>query len=402
MQMQNRTAKKATETFRNIFGCTETLVVRSPGRVNIIGEHLDYNEGFVLPAAIDKAIYVAIGKRSDDAVHLYAADFNERVEVQMAGIKPTSNWSTYILGVVDQLIKKGHNITGFNLVVDGDVPPGAGLSSSAAVECATVFAINELFDLKIEKMEMVKIAQKAEQTFSGVMCGIMDMFTSMFGKKGQVLKLDCRSLEYEYKPFHLDGYKIVLLNTNVKHSLSSSAYNERRQQCEQGVVWIKEHHLQVNSLRDATIEMLQQHVEVKDAVVFNRCKFVVEEIQRLIAACDDLERGDISALGKKMFATHEGLSKLYEVSCRELDYLAAAVKNNKDVLGARMMGGGFGGCTINLVKEEEIDRLVEKISKGYKENMQLELSAYVATIDNGTEVIENLLNLAKENVNTGT
>ncbi len=388
MEIQGKAAEKATETFRNIFGCTETLVVRSPGRVNIIGEHTDYNEGFVLPAAIDKAIYVAIGKRSDAAVHLYAADFKERVEVQLKDIQPTKDWPTYILGVVDQLIKRGHNISGFNLVVDGDVPLGAGLSSSAALECATVFALNELFDLQIDKMEMVSIAQKAEQTFSGVLCGIMDMFASMFGKKGQVIKLDCRSLEYEYKPFHLDGYKIVLFNTNVKHALSSSAYNERRQQCEQGVAWIKEHHPQVNSLRDATMEMLQQCVVNKDAIVFKRCKYVVEEIQRLLKGCDDLERSDINALGKKMFATHAGLSKMYEVSCKELDWLVDAVKDNKNVLGARMMGGGFGGCSINLIKDEAIEELVEKLSIDYKKSVQLELSAYVATIENGTEVMK--------------
>ena len=388
MELQNNAANKVTATFRSIFNCTETLVVRSPGRVNIIGEHTDYNEGFVLPAAIDKAIYVAIAKRSDNAIHLYAADFKERVEVQIADVKPTNNWATYVLGVVDQLIKRGHIISGFNLVLDGDVPLGAGLSSSAAVECATVFALNELFDLQIDKMEMVRIAQKAEQTFSGVMCGIMDMFASMFGKKGQVIKLDCRSLEYQYKPFNLDGYKIVLFNTNVKHSLSSSAYNERRHQCEQGVAWIKAHHPEVNSLRDATMEMLQQQVAAKDEIIFSRCKYVVDEIQRLLTGCDDLARGDINSLGKKMFATHEGLSKMYEVSCKELDYLVDAVKDNQHVLGARMMGGGFGGCTINLVKDEVIEELVEKISIGYKKNMQLEMSAYVATIENGTEIMK--------------
>ena len=216
----------------------------------------------------------------------------------------------------------------------------------------------------------------------------MDMFASMFGKKGHVIKLDCRSLEYQYKPFNLDGYKIVLFNTNVKHALSSSAYNERRQQCEQGVAWIKKNYSHVNSLRDATVEMLQQNVADKDEIIFSRCKYVVDEIQRLLTGCDDLARGDINSLGKKMFATHEGLSKMYEVSCKELDYLVDAVKDNQHVLGARMMGGGFGGCTINLVKDEAIEELVEKISTGYKKNMQLEMSAYVATIENGTEIMK--------------
>lgn len=387
MQTVNEAAKKVSAVFRNTFGIAEALVVRSPGRVNIIGEHTDYNQGFVLPAAIDKAIFIAVDKRTDNYIHLYSVDFKERFEVNISEIKPTNDWATYILGVVDQLIKRGNHIGGFNLVLDGDVPIGAGLSSSAAVECATVFALNELFGLGIEKMEMVEIAQKAEQTFSGVMCGIMDMFASMFGKKDHVIKLDCRSLDYKYEPFKLEGYKIVLFNTNVKHSLSSSAYNTRRQQCEQGVAWIKEHHQDVNSLRDVSMLMLQQYVASKDETVFLRCKYVVEEIQRLLNGCDDLEKGDIAALGKKMFATHEGLSKEYEVSCKELDYLVDAVKDNPAVLGARMMGGGFGGCTINIVKEEAIERLVEKLSAGYGKNMQLELSAYISKIENGTEVI---------------
>jgi len=384
----NKVVKNVVEKFNDEFSHKAALIVRSPGRVNIIGEHVDYNEGFVLPAAIDKAIYVAVSKRTDRQIHLYSVDFKEKYEVAVADIEPTKTWATYILGVADQLIKRGHNIGGFNLALDGDVPIGAGLSSSAAVECATVFALNNLFELGIDKMEMVRIAQKAEQTFSGVMCGIMDMFASMFGKKDHVIKLDCKTLEYEYKPFVLDGYKIVLLNTNVEHSLSSSAYNERRSQCEQGVALVKAHYAEVNSLRDISMEMLDKYVAPIDTIIYNRCRFVVEEIQRLLTGCVDLENGDIAALGKKMFATHEGLSKLYEVSCKEADWLVDAVKDDTDVLGARMMGGGFGGCTINIVKAAAIDELVEKLSIGYKEKMGLELSAYISNIENGTEVIE--------------
>ena len=383
----NKAEKNVVDKFNDVFETNAALIVRSPGRVNIIGEHVDYNEGFVLPAAIDKAIYVAVSKRPDGQINLYSVDFKEKYEVAIADIQPTKTWATYVLGVADQLIKRGHNIGGFNLALDGDVPIGAGLSSSAAVECATVFALNNLFELGIDKLEMVRIAQKAEQTFSGVMCGIMDMFASMFGKKDHVIKLDCKTLAYEYKPFILDGYKIVLLNTNVPHSLSSSAYNERRSQCEQGVVWVKQHHTKVNSLRDVTMEMLDKYVASKDAIIYNRCKYVVQEIQRLLNGCKNLEEGDIAALGKKMFATHEGLSKLYEVSCKEADWLVDQVKNNDTVLGARMMGGGFGGCTINIVKETAISELVEKLSKKYKEEMGLELSVYISTIENGTEVV---------------
>ena len=387
--MEQRTFNLSTlrEKFRSLYN-QEPLVVRSPGRVNIIGEHTDYNEGFVLPAAIDKAIYIAIGKRNDDTIRLYARDYQQSHEVSLSSLAPTDkHWPNYILGVADQFQKRGYQLGGFDLVIDGDVPLGAGLSSSAAVECATAFALNELFHLGLEKLEMVKAAQLAEQTFAGVMVGIMDQFASMFGKKNHAIKLDCRSLEYEYVPLELKGVKILLLNTNVKHSLSSSEYNTRRKQCEQGVSWVKEQHPEIKSLRDVTVPMLQQFVAPKDEVIFRRCKYVVEENTRLLEGCEDLKKGDLEALGKKMFRTHEGLSKEYEVSCKELDFLADYVKTNPSVLGARMMGGGFGGCTINLVKEEAIDDLIKNVSKDYQKAMNLELSAYIAGIENGSSIV---------------
>lgn len=364
------------------------LIIRSPGRINIIGEHTDYNNGFVLPAAIDKAIYVAIAKRDDSEIHLYAGDYKQHHTLTTATVETSDkHWPNYILGVVDQIQKKGHTIGGFNLLIDGDVPLGAGLSSSAAVECATAFALNELFGLGLSKLQMVQVAQKAEHTFAGVMCGIMDQFASMFGKKDRVIQLDCRSLEYEYVPLNLEGYKIVLLNTNVKHSLSSSEYNTRRLQCEQGVELVKKHVPGVLSLRDVTMQMLHEYVLPVDELIYTRCKYVVEEIQRLLEGCKDLQHGDIEALGKKMYRTHEGLSKEYEVSCKELDFLVTAVKDNPDVVGARMMGGGFGGCTINIVKEAAIEPLIESISKKYKEKMQLDLTAYIVQIENGTGLV---------------
>jgi galactokinase len=391
MEQSTFNISKLKQKFQSLFN-SEPLLVRSPGRVNIIGEHTDYNEGFVLPAAIDKAIYIAIGKRDDDLISLYAQDYQQSHEINLSNIVPTDkHWPNYILGIVDQLQKKGYSISGFNLVIDGDVPLGAGLSSSAAVECATVYALNDLFGLGIEKIEMVKMAQLAEQTFAKVMVGIMDQFASMFGKKGHAIKLDCRSLEYEYVPLVLKGIKILLLNTNVKHSLASSEYNTRRAQCEEGVALVKEKHPEVNSLRDVTMEMLQTLVAPKDQIIFKRCKYVVEENIRLLEGCEDLKKGHIDALGKKMFLTHEGLSKEYEVSCKELDFLVDHVKNNPVVLGARMMGGGFGGCTINLVKEEAIDGLVKKISKDYQQAMNLELSAYIAGIEDGSSVMESHL-----------
>ncbi|HEY2726915.1 MAG TPA: galactokinase [Parafilimonas sp.] len=367
----------------------DALIIRSPGRVNIIGEHTDYNNGFVLPAAINKAIYVAIAKRDDDEIHLHAVDFNEDFSCTLSNVAPSKqHWPNYVLGIVDQLQKRNYTIKGFDAVIDGDVPVGAGLSSSAALECATAFALNELFDLKLSRLEMVKMAQMAEHLFAGVKVGIMDMFASMFGRAEHAIKLDCRSLEYDYIPLHLNKIKIVLFNTNVKHSLSSSEYNVRRQQCEQGVEWIKKFHQNVNSLRDVTVEMLDEYVLPKDALIYKRCKFIVEEIQRLLDACEDLKQNDIKALGKKIFRTHEGLSKEYEVSCKELDFLVDAVQNNDAVLGARMMGGGFGGCTINLVKEDAIDDLVEEITSLYQREMKLPLTTYIAQIENGTEIIQ--------------
>jgi len=375
------------ETFRQKFSA-EPLIVRSPGRVNIIGEHTDYNEGFVLPAAIDKAIFIAIGKRTDDTISLYSSEFDKSHEVRLSELKKSDQqWANYVLGVADQLVKRGHTLGGFNAVVDGNVPIGAGLSSSAAMECATAFALNELFGLNVPKVEMVKIAQKAEHEYAGVMVGVMDMFASVFGKKDHVLKLDCRSLEYEYVPLKLDGIKIVLFNTNVEHSLASSEYNNRRLQCQEGVALVQKHHPEVTSLRDVTMQMLHDYVEPVNELIFRRCKYVVEENARLLAGCQDLIDGNIAALGKKMFATHEGLSKDYEVSCKELDFLVDAVKNNPAVLGARMMGGGFGGCTINLVLDEAVEDLVNEVSEQYTQQMKLDATHYIAQTADGTSVV---------------
>lgn len=361
----------------------EPLLFRSPGRINIIGEHTDYNDGFVLPAAIDKAAYVAAGKRNDNKIHLVSVAFNETCICDINEISPLKKWTDYVLGVVDQLVKHHIDIGGFNLVLDGDIIIGAGLSSSAAVECSVLYALNELFSLKLSGIQIVKMAQAAEHEFAGVKCGIMDQFASVFGKAGHAIQLDCRSLEYRYVPLQMDGIKIVLLNSNVSHSLASSEYNVRRQQCERGVAWVAAHHANIHSLRDVSMDMLQQHVLPKDRLIFKRCKYVLEENQRLLSACEDLKRNDIGSLGQKMYSTHEGLSKEYEVSCSELDRLVQFVRNEKTVLGARMMGGGFGGCTINLVKEDAIDTLVEKVSVLYREATGLSLSAYLVQIADG-------------------
>jgi galactokinase len=378
--------QKLVASFQDQFG-SRPLVSRSPGRVNIIGEHTDYNEGFVLPAAINKAVYVAVEKREDDQIILHSIDFKDKFEGRASEIKRSDkHWANYILGVAAQFQKRGYKIEGFNLVIDGDVPLGAGLSSSAAVECATAYALNELFSLGVSKKDLALISQKAEHEFAGVLCGIMDQFASVFGKKDHVIKLDCRSLNYEYVPLKLEGYKILLLNTNVKHSLASSEYNTRRQQCEEGVALVQKHYPNVKSLRDVSMEMLEQHVKGND-IIYKRCKYVVEENTRLLDGCEDLKQGEIKALGAKMFQSHEGLSKEYEVSCPELDFLVESVRGNPNVLGARMMGGGFGGCTINLVKETAIDSLVTELSARYSKQMNKELTSYIAQIEDGTSAL---------------
>ena len=381
---------KLNKIFGEHFGSEKKpLIVRSPGRVNIIGEHTDYNGCFVLPAAIDKAAWVAISLRDDNEIHLVAHDLNETFSISINELRPIGdvNWPNYILGSAAQFIKRGVAVKGFNAVLLSEVPIGAGLSSSAAIECAVTFALNELLGTQLDRLTMVKMAQQAEHEYAGVLCGIMDQFASMMGKKDHVIKLDCSSLEYEYVPLKLDGIKILLLNTNVKHSLASSEYNTRRKECEKGVAWVKEFEPEVNSLKDVSIEMLDKYVLPKDKTVDKRCRFVVEEVARLQAACHDLQKGDISSLGKRIYETHNGLSKMYEVSCRELDFLADFVKNNKTVLGARMMGGGFGGCTINLVHENAIAELIAAIKPAYENAMNLPLTCYVASVEDGTALI---------------
>lgn len=374
------------EKFRELFGLDATLEVKSPGRINVIGEHTDYNEGFVLPAAIDKYGHVAVSKRNDDIISLYAIEYQEKFETRIADIKPIEGkWTNYVLGVVDQLIKRNYSIGGFNLVVTGDVPVGAGLSSSAAIECAVCYALDQLFGLKLSKFDVVKISQVAEHTFPGVQCGIMDQFASVFGKQDHALKLDCRSLEYEEVPLVLKGYHIVLLNTNVKHSLASTAYNERREQCTAGVKIVKEYVPEVISLRDVTVKMLDQYVT--DPLIYKRCRFIVEENDRVHKAVEQMKSGNIAGLGEQMFRSHKGLQFEYEVSCAELDWLVDAVRHHPIVAGARMMGGGFGGCTINIIKEGKIEELVNTISVNYEKVMGKKLSHYEAQTSDGTHLI---------------
>ena len=375
--------------FRDKFHRSPVQIVRSPGRVNIIGEHTDYNKGFVLPAAIDKAAWLALSPREDSQVHLYAADLSQSFEADANHpdrLEPM-RWPNYLLGVMQQFLQRGFKGKGMDLVLLSEVPIGAGLSSSAAIECAMAFALNELYGAGVERMELVKMAQKAEHEYAGVLCGIMDQFASMMGKAHHAIRLDCDSLEYDYVPLQLEGYRFLLLNTNVKHSLASSEYNTRRQECERGVELVKKKYPQVSSLRDVTPAMLAETVAGEDALVYKRCSYIVEEIIRLQEACQDLHAGNLAALGQKMLATHRGLSEDYAVSCRELDWLVDFVKDRPGVLGARMMGGGFGGCTINLVAKDAIENLISTITPAYEAAMQLPLTAYIVNVDDGTRFV---------------
>ena len=403
--------------FLNHFNYEAALVVKSPGRINLIGEHIDYNHGFVLPAAIDKFIEVAIGKRSDGAIHMVALDLGETIIVSTHNLAPhATQWVNYIIGVVDQVLNRMQPATnnfidtkntlartkmlksinendlaaGFNICIQGNIPLGAGLSSSAALECAVLFAMNELYNISLTKIQMALMAQTAEHKFAGLHCGLMDMFASLHGQKNKAILLDCDSLAFTYYPLVLKDYSIVLFDTQIKHALASSEYNTRRLECEQGLKLIQEKYPTVKTFRDISLEQVEECLtsnNVSGSKVYQRCKYVVQEIARVQLAVQDLEKGDLKSFGKKMYATHEGLSKLYEVSCPELDFLVETVSKNENVLGARMMGGGFGGCTINIIKTSAVEEITKALTASYAQVMHKELAVYITSIEQGTHLV---------------
>lgn len=334
----------------------------SAGRINLIGEHTDYNGGFVFPGAIDKGIMAEIKLNGTEKVCAFALDLDEYCEFGLnEEDKPSQSWACYLFGVCREIIKRGGSISGFNTVFAGDVPLGAGMSSSAALESTFAFALNELFHLNIDKFELARIGQSTEHNYCGVNCGIMDQFASVFGKKGHLMRLDCRSMEYEYFPFDpgAKGYKLVLLNSRVKHELVGSPYNARRASCERVA---KE--LGMEFLRGATMEQLDA---IKDKISeedYKRARYVIGEERRVLDVCDALAAGDYETVGQRMYETHWGMSRDYEVSCEELDFLAE-VAQNCGVTGCRIMGGGFGGCTINLVKEDLYDAFIATAKKEF-------------------------------------
>ncbi|MEZ4902922.1 MAG: galactokinase [Spirosomataceae bacterium] len=385
----NTPSQIINDAFQSIFSKTPTFIVRAPGRINLIGEHTDYNDGFVLPAAIDKAIYFAIAPRTDQICKLYAVNLDDTYEFSLDSIeKSTKGWANYLVGVTSELLQAGYSLPyGFEVAFGGDVPNGAGLSSSAAVESGMGFALSELFKLNVPSLELALIAQRAEHHFAGLQCGIMDMFASIHGKPASVIRLDCRDLSYELFPFHFTDYQLVLCNSGVKHTLADSAYNTRRQECEQGVSILKTSYPQINSLRNLSSAQVEIHRRDLPDNVYRRCKYVTCEIERVIAACEDLKVGDLAAFGQKMYETHRGLSQDYEVSCMELDFLVEQTLDKKEVLGSRLMGGGFGGCTINIVKSESVEEFIAQMKVAYQAQFQRKLTCYVVAITNGVEKI---------------
>lgn len=367
------------------FDGTTGSVYASPGRINLIGEHTDYNGGFVFPGAVDKGIMAEIKPNGKDKVCAYSIDLKDYVEFGLnEEDAPRASWARYIFGVCREMIKRGVDVKGFNTAFAGDVPLGAGMSSSAALESTYAFALNEIFgENKIDKFELAKIGQATEHNYCGVMCGIMDQFASVFGKANSLIRLDCRSLEYQYFPFKPDGYRLVLVDSVVKHELASSAYNKRRQSCENVVAAIKKNYEDVEFLRDCTMDMLKEVKSVVSEEDYMRAEYVIEEIQRVLDVCDALERGDYETVGTKMYETHRGLSKLYEVSCEELDFLND-VAADCGVTGSRVMGGGFGGCTINLVKNELYETFVTTAKERYKAKFGRSPKVYDVVISDGS------------------
>ena len=375
--------KEIEKTFAEKFG-GEGSVYASAGRINLIGEHTDYNGGFVFPGAIDKVIMADIRPNGTEKVRVYSIDIKESAEFGLREEDaPQQSWARYIFGVCREIIKRGGEVKGFDAVFAGNVPLGAGLSSSAALESCFAFALNDMFnDNKIDKFELAKIGQSTEHNYCGVNCGIMDQFASVFGKEGNLMRLDCRSLEHEYFPFKPKDYQLVLVDSRVKHELKDSPYNKRRESCERVA-----RKLGVETLRDATMEGLDKIKNEISEEDYKRAKYVLEEKDRVLAVCDALNAGDYETVGKKMYETHQGLSKDYEVSCVELDFLNDIAKE-LGVTGSRIMGGGFGGCTINLLPNELHDKFVKTVTEKFNEKYGHEPMIYDVVISDGARLIK--------------
>lgn len=378
--------EKVRKKFESVFNHAPEVLVRAPGRINLIGEHTDYNNGFVLPAAVSQSIYFAIGKAQHaDECNLISIDFDQRYRFKLTEMVPleADSWQNYILGVAAEILKTGRRIEGFNMVFSGNVPRGSGMSSSAALECGTCYALSELFDLKISKVEMVKLSQMAEHNYAGVKCGIMDQFASMMGKSSSALMLDCRSLDYSYFPVGLGDNELILLNSNVTHSLASSEYNIRRAQCEEAIAALNDISASINSLRDVSIEMLLKAKPNMNEVVYRRAKYVIEENERVTVFARAISSGNLRKAGEILTIAHNAMRYDYEITCPEIDFITNYVTNHKEVLGARMMGGGFGGCVLVLVKKGVANDLNIELNNSYEEEYKREVTLIEVDISDG-------------------
>jgi galactokinase len=374
------------DSFVSHFKVTPTIV-QAPGRINLIGEHTDYNEGFVLPAAIDRAIYFAIAPSGHDKCNVFSLDMEEGISFSIHDLNPGETWVNYLMGVMDAFARKGLPIHGVDCVFGGYIPAGAGLSSSAALCGGFAFGLNEIFKCGLSRIELAKMAQYAEHEFVGLQCGIMDQYASLFGVKDSALLLDCRALKHEVVPVKLNDHALLLIDTKVKHTLASSAYNDRRAACEKGVRLIHQKNKKVQSLRDVSREMLYEHQDILGEDVFIKCLFIVEEINRTQQAAEFLKKNKLQEFGKLMFETHWGLSQAYEVSCEESDFLVSMAEEEKAVLGARQMGGGFGGCTINLIRKDAIRSFQEKVLDQYVATFKKEPNFYPVNLTQGIHLI---------------
>lgn len=374
---------KISKEFIQRFHVKPSLFV-APGRINLLGEHIDYNEGFVMPAAIDKHFVLAMTPSGNDKCNIYASDFDEGVSFSIHDLNPGEEWINYLMGVLDALGRRGLLRGGVDCVVGGNVPPGAGMSSSAALCCGFGFGMNEVFGLHLDRLVLAKMAQHAEHEFAGVNCGIMDQYASLFGEKDSALLLDCRNLTHEMLPFKFSSHSLLLIDTRVKHSLASTAYNERRESCEQGLEMIMAKNPSVVSLRDVTRTMLYENQDRLGEDTFIKCMYVVEEIDRVQRAAGLLRNKDLAGFGDLMYQTHWGLSQGYDVSCEELDFLVMLGEEDKQVVaGARMMGGGFGGCTLNLVAAGQEEVFKETVRQKYFTTFKKEPEFYPVQLSRG-------------------
>ena len=382
--MNSELIENITSTFINTFKSIPLLVF-SPGRINLIGEHTDYNDGFVFPAAIDKGIISAISKSQSANCNITALDVNETLTFSLDSFKPIANggWKNYVLGIISEILKTGKKLSNFNIVFGGDIPIGAGLSSSAALENSIVYAINQLFKLEFTKKEMIMISQRAEHNFVGVKCGIMDQYVSMFGKKNSALLLDCRSLKATAYNINFKNHAILLINSNVQHNLGDSAYNERRNVCERIAKLVN-----VAALRDCSLEDLFSIREKISEEDYQKALYVIQENDRVLKASNAIVKNNFKQLGDLLYASHNGLKNQYKVSCDELDFLVEATKGYDSIIGSRMMGGGFGGCTINLVLKTNIDDILDEITKKYYAKFNITPFVYSVNISSGTKKID--------------